>query len=136
MTKKTNTPSDIDKVYGIINLFMDCFIKVDKRIKKSELALTAVGEELDLGSLDWLDVIVELENVFQIKIETDGLFGCNVEKLLRTCTQELVKQGRLTTTQEALVFERYKVLHTWLNAREQQGKQKTAVVKDTKTNTK
>ena len=103
----TKSPMDLKKVYWVISTFTDCFIKVDARLKKSQILLTANGEELHLGSLDWMDLITELEGAFNITINPDGLFGCNVQKLLHACTEQLVKKGTITNIEEVLVFQKY-----------------------------
>ena len=103
----TKSPMDLKKVYLVISTFTDCFMKVDARLKKQQLILTATGEELHLGSLDWMDLITELEAAFNITINPDGLFGCNVQKLLHACTEQLVKNGTITNIEEVLVFQKY-----------------------------
>ena len=103
----TKSPMDLKKVYWVISTFTDCFMKVDGRLKKSQLLLTATGEDIHLGSLDWMDVITELEDAFDIQIDINSLFACTVQKLLHACTDQLVKKGTITNIEEVLVFQKY-----------------------------
>ena len=91
----------------VITTFMNSFIAVEPKLKKSQLTLSATGDDLNLGSLDWMDVITELEGAFNITIETRGLFGSNVRKLLYACTRTLINQNRLTYAEETIIVQEY-----------------------------
>ena len=105
MTKTSNKTND--KTSWVINNFTYSFIAVEPRLKKSQLVLSATGDELNLGSLDWMDVITQLESAFNISIETKGLFGANVLKLLYACTRPLIDQKRLTSAEEIEIIQQY-----------------------------
>lgn len=110
------TKTSMDKSYWVIQTFTDSFIEVEPKLNKNQLKLSATADDLGMGSLDWMDVIVQLERNFHIQLaNVTGLIGdCKVEKLLRVCTQKLISQQRLTPIEENMVFERYKKLQTVL----------------------
>ena len=99
-----------------IKTFTDSFIEIEPKLKKNQLTLSATADDLGMGSLDWMDVIVQLERNFYIQLaNVTGLIGdCKIEKLLRVCTQKLIAQNRLTPIEENMVLERYKRLETVL----------------------
>ena len=131
--KKTSKNKN-DKIYWVINTFMDSFIATEPRLKKSQLDLNATGEELNLGSLDWMDVITELEGAFDIAIETKGLFGANVRTLLYACTRQLIAQNRLTFAEETMIVQEYDNVLT--AAKKLQQTQSVKDAKNIKQNTK
>ena len=110
------TKTSMDKSYWVIKTFTDSFIEIEPKLKKSQLTLSATADDLGMGSLDWMDVIVQLERNFYIQLaNVSGLIGdCKIEKLLRVCTQKLIAQKRLTPIEENMVLERYKRLETVL----------------------
>ena len=127
----TKTSEKINyKVYRVINTFMDSFIAIEPRLKKSQLVLTATGDDLNLGSLDWMDVITELEGAFGITIETKGLFGANVRALLYACTRPLIAQQRLTFAEETTIIQEYNnVLTAITNLQQTQSANKAQKIK-------
>ena len=106
------TKTSMDKSYWVIKTFTDSFIEIEPKLKKNQLTLSATADDLGMGSLDWMDVIVQLERNFYIQLaNVSGLIGdCKIEKLLRVCTQKLISQKRLTPIEENMVLERYKRL--------------------------
>ena len=90
------TKTSMDKSYWVIQTFTDSFIEVEPKLNKNQLKLSATADDLGMGSLDWMDVIVQLERNFHIQLaNVTGLIGdCKVEKLLRVCTQKLISQQR------------------------------------------
>jgi len=110
------TKTSTEKSNWVIQTFTDSFIEVEPKLKKNQLKLSATADDLGMGSLDWMDVIVQLERNFHIQLaNVTGLIGdCKVEKLLRVCTQKLISQQRLTSIEENMVLERYKKLQTVL----------------------
>jgi len=110
------TKTSMDKANSVIKTFTDSFIEIEPKLNKNQLKLSATADDLGMGSLDWMDVIVQLERNFYIQLANiSGLIGdCTVEKLLRTCTQKLIAQKRLTPIEENVVLERYKKLQTVL----------------------
>ena len=110
------TKTSMDKSYWVIKTFTDSFIEIEPKLKKNQLTLSATADDLGMGSLDWMDVIVQLERNFYIQLaNVSGLIGdCKIEKLLRVCTQKLIAQKRLTPIEENMVLERYKRLETVL----------------------
>ena len=135
MTKKH---SDLFKVYDVIYRFMQTIVDVEPRLKKSQLTLSATSESLGLGSLDWVDIITELENTFGIRLgNIDGLVNANIDKLLRACTQQMVQRGQLTAKQNDMIFERYpQVEQVLLSSQQAIDNNKTVVATNAKQNTK
>ena len=135
MTKKH---SDLFKVYDVIYRFMQTIVDIEPRLKKSQLTLSATSESLGLGSLDWVDIITELENTFGIRLgNIDGLVNANIDKLLRACTQQMVQRGQLTAKQNDMIFERYpQVERVLLSSQQAIDNNKTVVATNAKQNTK